>query len=629
MAKIKRILAYGAGQKAREYLPELMRYCEIDAIWDKNATDGQQLCGKIVTKPDPKTIGTKDTMIIIFIADPYVRSIASRKLDGMGYQHLYGYKTIMELLRTGVNLYDIPEHYKIINSEKPEAVFCLLPKTGGKDTTLALDLELALRSQLDKETHTEYRPIPMSHAGYYDPFAVYEAICRWLDRNEITGNERVWLLCRFCDMSFHNEVVVGAYCRALLAVGDTVKALDLIRATMHRYPNSLFLSTCFEMVSKECKDQGIEVCEPMPDYDLNERFCFSGMNFVLCEGFEDDGTPRMIPCFRGHQCAARPKGEFWTGNEWMEFRKSLMDGSFRYCQKNHCPNLTGGWLPKKKDYDAEWLRRMEKGDYSEAPPIEELHFSYDDHCNLVCGSCRTSKHICSLDKTTYLDERFEKTLRGKLKKAKHLTLSGCGEAVIAPHSRKILQSLSQKDYPELSVELRTNAYSLTPATWKALGIGCEVIRHITVSIDGADKETFEMLRHPAKWEKTLRNLRFIQELRQCREIDFYEFHVVVQEANLYQLTELAEMAAAYGADCVTYSRMVNWSEMPSETYDRMNVFYEDHPLHNELLKEINRLVKYRLECAAKLDRPFYINIHGIPDADETYGIIRSGKLKVR
>jgi MoaA/NifB/PqqE/SkfB family radical SAM enzyme len=332
------------------------------------------------------------------------------------------------------------------------------------------------------------------------------------------------------------------------------------------------------------------------------------------------------------QCAARPEGTFWSSDDWKEFRKSVTDGSFRYCQKLQCPNIVAGWLPRKKDCKEEWLHEIFNGNYDVIPPIEEFHFSYDEHCNLMCPSCRTERKTNTKEKNEKLDELYNKNLSIYLKHAKHLTLSGCGEAIISPHSKNVLKSFSKTENPDLVVELRTNATSINANSWSALGEGRKVIRHITASIDAADKESFEKLRYPAKWEIVLNNLEFIRRLRNNGEIDMFEFHVVVQTENVNHLCDIVKMAISYDADTVTFSRLINWRGMTEEEYYAVNPFWPDHPMHQELLDEIEKLKELRKQISegnTPSKKKMYINIHFIPDPDSSYDEIRTGRYKIR
>ena len=129
----------------------------------------------------------------------------------------------------------------------------------------------------------------------------------------------------------------------------------------------------------------------------SKRFCWSGINYAWCGGVDIDGSPVFGPCFRAVECAARPAGEFWKSREWELFRESLLDGTFRYCQKNQCSNIIGDWLPRK-----ERVPDIKIGDL----PVE-LHLSYDSYCNLCCPSCRTAFVHNSDEETRKLDCFYE------------------------------------------------------------------------------------------------------------------------------------------------------------------------------------------------------------------------------
>ena len=629
MKKRFQIIAYGAGKKCHDLLPVLLRKCTIDAIWDKNVSADQSIHGIDVCFPEPVSEDAGCTLIVVFISDPFVRNKAINELAGFGYKHIYGFNEFLNLLRCGMCVYDITKRFCVVDYKSIEAVFYALPADDDIDICYAKELELYLRAKANEKRYSVSRPINMVFDGFYDPFLLVELTEEWFSYKRINEDEKRRILGKLYELSYENETIVAVYCHSLLCNGEYNKAESIIKSALHKSPNSLLLDTCVDEIVEKSIEKGFETSFPKIDYDLTDRFCYSGMTLGVIDGINADGSPSMIPCFRGHQCAAKPEGEAWCGGEWTEFRKSLLDGSFRYCQKYNCPNILSGWLPKKKEINAAWLRNMESGDFSETPPLEELHLSYDNHCNLQCRSCRTEFQTCDNFRKAFLDNMYEIFLKEKLKKTKHLTLSGCGEALISPHSLQILRSFSKMNNPELCVELRTNVVSVTKRTWESLGLGREVIKHITASVDGATKETFEALRYPAKWEKMLDGLCFISELRRMGEIDLFEIHVVVQDANISELMDVAKLAEEYGADVVTYSRLVNWRDMSQEEYDRVNPFFVDHPRHQLLIQEIDKLIEYRDELNRAGKNPRFINIHGVPDASDSYDVIRNGRLKIR
>lgn len=689
------MIAYGAGNKAKEHLPEIKEQIEVLEIWDAYST-ADSLYGILVKRPH-KDVPT-DTPIVVFLENRAIRREVFSDLETMGFLKLFSYDEFLKMLEAQPYLTEIAEavtedtkqkmkeflhQYAIIENEYAPVNYSVLSKAlysqrldfGEIDCTsevliarlsetllleniekkrlnkvaddllkadlgnafhFACAMELFLRSLLTDGIKTRERPIRMTGDRPYDRFAVLEAIrvllaclCKEEKRKALSA-------VRFLREQSKDAIpLLAAECFSLLECGELVEALELSRVSMKKEPNDLLANEVFYQVALACKERGIPVEEPLPKYDLNERFCWSGLTFALCYGFDHkDERALFSPCFRTLQCGAYPEGDFWSSEEWREFRKSLLDGSFRYCQKNQCSNIVAGWLPKKSECSHDVVKRLIKGDETLVPPLEELHFSYDFHCNLKCPSCRLEIKTNTKKETEELDELYEKNLKPLVKKAKHLCLSGCGEALLSSHSRKILQSLTKEEYPDLAVELRTNVTSFSPAAWDRLGEGRRAIRHVAASIDAASRELFERLRFPAKWDVVLKNLEFIQLLRNSGEIDLFEFHVVIQTENIEELTAIVKMAMKYDADAVTFSRLVNWRGMSEEEYQAVNPFWTDHPKHERLVQVLEELKNLRSaidsgEYTGTKGGKKYINIHFIPDLDADYGIIRNGRLKIR
>lgn len=692
------VIAYGAGQSGQKSIPEFSQKVKVREIWDAY-TAKKDICGIAIRNSIEENKGS-DMPVVIFIDDRNTRYDVMNSLRQKGYQNIFYFREYMFILEwlecmkmaevkvseeLKKSIEKLCADYEDINCSELPVVFSVLPVSLKKDVlkinaqglkdgklrmrlqeiltihkidecrwekissefenadlttafSLAYHLEVFLRSVLSNGIKTKERPLRMDRDNPYDEFAAFEIL------NEVWG-----LLFDVCDMEYILEVFQklsgpagisvsfnASVCRFQIKNGNPEAALDMARKMVHRESNDMLVNEILYEAILACKEKGIFVDEPVPEYDLSERFCWCGINFAWCGGFDaKSGAANFGPCFRPLQCAARPQGEFWSGDDWKEFRKSVTDGSFRYCQKNQCPNIVAGWLPKKSDCKEEWLKQILEGNMDVTPPLEELHFSYDGHCNLKCPSCRLEIRTNTREQNEKFDELYQKGLAPYMKSAKHLTLSGCGEAVLSPHSKKVLQSFSRSKNPDLAIELRTNATVLNPKTWEELGEGRHLIRHITPSIDASTKESFEKLRYPAKWEMVIKNLEFIKSLRNSGEIDLLEFHVVISEENINQLYDIAMMAIDYDADVITYSKVINWREMPEEEYAEENPFWYDHPRHEELMQELNRLEKLRDDIeAGKCDRikagkKVYITLHFRPDPNSTYDEIRWGRLKIR
>lgn len=684
----KENIAYGMGNMGKMFIPEAMRHAAIGMVWDAFSEE-KSFRDVPIGRPMPIKEG-EQKRIIIFVDDGKARSDIRKNLFEMGYRDIWYFRDFLSAAEemekrlavvrvdeaTEEMLSPLVENYGSICSDLEEVYYSLLPKAyrnlampdfeyderqmqsrlrsvlvnadkkppdcgsvvadfiqqpANNLYEFAEALEVFLRMLLCGGVKTAERPIRMEGDRPYDPFAVCKATGIIFGEMFPQADMALSVLRKLCELSNGSIPLRSVECRLLMRMGRHEEALLLARKAMNGQPNDFLANENFYQVAVQCRDNGISVREALPDYDLSERFCWCGLTYALCYGFDGAGEAQFCPCFRTFQCAARPEGDFSDSDEWREFRRSVTDGSFRYCHKNQCSNIIGRWLPKKSECDDETIRMLLAGDESVKPQLKELHFSYDAHCNLTCPSCRSEFRTADAAEKQRLDGLYEKNLKPLLRRAEHLCLSGCGEAILSPHSREILRSLTPMDYPGLVVELRTNASALNRKTWLELGEGRKAIRHIAASIDGATKETFERLRYPAKWETVNDNLAFIRELRRKGEIDLFEFAVVVQKDNLEELIDLIHMAMRYDADVVTMSHMINWGGMSGEDYIAADPYRADSPYYGrmqEVMSEIDSL-RQRIEAATDTDKKIFINLHCLPDVEPRYSMQRLGRLKVR
>lgn len=671
----RKIIAYGAGEAAKKNIRLYTDIMDFSEIWD-NHSDKVSLYGIPVNRPRESS---SNELIIVFIDKEKVREDVIHHLMELGHRYIFYYLDI-DRLRWQAGSYRIQNNagdtyrYERIEADHVPVLFlvfdhelrkervCIpsLKDQAGEELLIRLNEKICIHSGEKAElkgaieellhasdtdlyefsvalenliyrivkdgSKTKERPLHMEGDQPYDIFAVTESLD--IIFSMLYGNctkqaeEALRILCN----SMPSVPLKILLCTYLTRNGKYDEALELSRKMMHERPNDFAINENFYQTALESKKNGIEVPEPLPDYDLSEVFCWSGMDYAWCSGIDEEkSTPLFGPCFRA-TCAAKPEGEFAAGEEWKEFRRSLFDGSFRYCQKNQCPNLVGRWLPEKRKCEDPIIKKLIEGDEEAKPLIRELHFSYDTHCNLICPSCRTERCMNSAEETEKMNADYDLYLKPYVARAEHLCLSGCGEALVSEHGRHILTSVSGREYEKLSIELRTNMTALNQNTWMGLGESRKRIRHIAASVDGIG-EVFEVLRYPARWDIVSRNLEFISALRREGEIDLFEIHVVAQRRNIHQLFDIVMLASDLGADAVTFSKIVNWRGMSEKEYDEKNPFWTDSPDFKRLTEEFDRIDEFRRNT--ENGRKMYINMHFRPDPDIGYEKIRMGRLKIR
>lgn len=143
--------------------------------------------------------------------------------------------------------------------------------------------------------------------------------------------------------------------------------------------------------------------------------------------------------------------------------------------------------------------------------IKWLNIEFDSSCNLRCP-------MCSLDH----GKPREMMTRGLLHKIteeivkspfwlriERIDLHNAGETLLHPEIIDLLMILAEakkraKHFPK--VALLTNATLLTKTMSQQI-IETGALDIIRFSVDGGNKEYFEQMRYPAKWEQVLRNVK--------------------------------------------------------------------------------------------------------------------------
>jgi MoaA/NifB/PqqE/SkfB family radical SAM enzyme len=119
-------------------------------------------------------------------------------------------------------------------------------------------------------------------------------------------------------------------------------------------------------------------------------------------------------------------------------------------------------------------------------------------CNLYCPMC--VREIYRQPKADMADEIFERLIRESSSTAEHMMLIGLGEPFMDP---KIFERIEYCRRHGVSTLLSTNGTFLDePTSRRLLATGLD---HITLSFDGATKESFEFYRKGARFEKVRDN----------------------------------------------------------------------------------------------------------------------------
>ena len=230
----------------------------------------------------------------------------------------------------------------------------------------------------------------------------------------------------------------------------------------------------------------------------------------------------------------------WNSLAAKEIRQSILDGSYKFCNKDMCPYLQTNCL---KEYNelTEIQQKLvsEQGIELIDAPIS-LMLNYDYSCNLSCPSCRYEKvSITSTDQEfpflKSLTEKivfdfFQNSSQRKIK----LNITGSGDPFASLVFRNFLESLNGENFPNLTIDLQTNGVLLNEKMWEKLKKIHNNINSIFLSLDAASKETYLEVRKGGSWEIVNRNIDFLKKLREQGILKRLQVHFVVQKKNYFE-----------------------------------------------------------------------------------------------
>lgn len=384
-----------------------------------------------------------------------------------------------------------------------------------------------------------------------------------------------------------------------LQQGPTLKALDIIAGILHaltvdREEGLTFLNR-MTLDNAHCPQVAGAIFfvqrhgQDGPSADLSDRFCESP--FVKFETLMD-GT--VAPCCsiwtqqRLGSLDGQTFEQIWNSASSQAMRASILDGSYRYCNKLRCSMIIDDELPKRDEVTDPALRAViEEGRTELAEGPRWLFLAHDVTCNLACPSCRGG--ILAADEAQ--ERRFEVIQRDVFQPLLNaegevlISVSGQGDPWSSPHYRSILRYMSDHDV-NAKLNIHTNALLMSEGRW-AQYPGLEKYRAIVdVSIDSCTPWVYEVVRRPGTWAKLYPNLQFIARKRAADEFAEFHLNATIQLDNYHEMPALIELAKTLGADSMRLYMMQNTGGHLKRHYERKNIGSAKHPLHLAFLETL-------------------------------------------
>jgi organic radical activating enzyme len=293
----------------------------------------------------------------------------------------------------------------------------------------------------------------------------------------------------------------------------------------------------------------------------------------------------------------------WNSDEANEIRRSVMDGSYKYCDKNQCPFLhqltefgdvgdTRTFIHKSK-LTKEFKKTLDEFERGELVPVT-VQFSFDRSCNLKCPSCRvevfsaSSKKIKEV-KTTIeiIEEQYGKTI-------KNLYITGSGDPFVSVGFRDFMRNFDKSKWPSLQhIHLHTNATRWTKKMWDSMSNIHPYVKTCEISIDAATKETYETkTRIGGNWDELMDNLKFISTIPTLNKI---KTSFVVQKHNYKEMVLFKDLMTQMFGNRVNifFGKITNWGTYTDEEFKDHQIWCEDHPDYGEFIKVLNKTLPHQ------------------------------------
>ncbi len=271
--------------------------------------------------------------------------------------------------------------------------------------------------------------------------------------------------------------------------------------------------------------------------------------------------------------------DIWNSPTILDIRASIIDGSYKYCDKSACPYIQGEFLPFYNGLSERMKNYIDnKLVYLETPP-ENVMFTFDSSCNLSCPTCRSEKVSHTINSSEYkslndLCHKISNSLLTDPLAKLSINITGSGDPFSSLAFRHYLESIDGSKHPNLTFHLQTNGLLLTPIMWERLAKIHNNIEQIYVSIDAATSETYAIVRRGGSFHTLIENMKFICQLRADKKIDHLQANFVVQQKNYREIPAFAEMFSKMDCDSVFFSKVFDWGVWSKEDF-AANCIWDD------------------------------------------------------
>ena len=288
-----------------------------------------------------------------------------------------------------------------------------------------------------------------------------------------------------------------------------------------------------------------------------------------------------------------PLKDIWNSEPIVDVRNSILDGSFKYCNKELCPYLsklinygiTSGPLGLKNP-------NINFKEIIENNTPDNIIMNFDRTCNYKCPSCRVDLIVEDSNGIKRIEKTIEEIDTYYSANVKTLYITGSGDPFVSVGFRNYLRNFNPKKYPNLkSIHFHTNASMWTKEMWDSMPNVHKYVTTCEISIDAGTCDTYEnKTRLGGKWDTLINNLNFISTIETLQSI---KTSFVVQDTNYMEMETFYNlMYSIFGKKVnVFFGKITNWGTFSEGEFKLKQVWDIEHPEHHLFKKEFNKIWK--------------------------------------
>lgn len=300
--------------------------------------------------------------------------------------------------------------------------------------------------------------------------------------------------------------------------------------------------------------------------------------------------------------------DVWNSETAQKIRKSVLDGSYSYCNKSLCPHLstllnTGeptAFMIEKSKLPFKIPNGYEITDstYVNTTP-GSINFTFDQSCNLKCPSCRLDTIMAKPEDIKRIDKTIEFIRKKYATDVKKIQLTGSGDPFASKSFRNFMFNFDPNEWPNLDdINLTTNGILFNEKNWGKMKSAQPFVKTVEISIDACTARTYENeTRVGGKWDVLMENLDFISTLDSIQHL---RLSFVVQNNNYKEMFGFAMLMLDKFKSRIKYHPLENstvlyfgkiapWPHISKDDFYNRAVWKEEHVNYLDFVHEVRKL----------------------------------------